>query len=278
MAGTVDIEQRDNVVVATLTNPPHGLMDGAMVAAIGALAARVDADPSIGAVVLTGGHDERFLAHYDVGQIMAVADAGQNALLGIQYFHDVMLSIQRCAAVWIAAINGHALGGGCELSLACDLRFMAEGDWRIGQPEILLGFPPGGGGTQRLARLLGTARAVRICLEGIPLTAARALEIGLVDRLIPRAELLDTAIAEATRLGRRPKAAIGACKRAVYEGGSLILPEGLGFEASEFVEALATPEARAAMTAYLDATERTGELPAYDFDQEAAVDMRGYYA
>lgn len=311
MAGKLTVQQRDNVLLATLVNPPHGLMDRSMVAALGELAARANSDRSVGAVVLTGGHEERFVAHYDVGEILAGAEAGRTGLppsivraslrataaarhipavermlgrsqwaglVGIEQFHEVMLSIQRCAAVWIAAINGHALGGGCELSLACDLRFMAEGEWRIGQPEILLAFPPGGGGTQRLARLLGTSRALRICLEGTPMTSARALEVGLIDRIVARDELLDVAIAEAARLGRRPKTAIGACKRAVYVGGSLPLAEGLRVEASEFASAVTTTEALTAMRAYIEALERTGELPAYDLDQEPVVDQRGHFA
>jgi enoyl-CoA hydratase len=311
MAGTLKVERRDNVLLATLVNPPHGLMDSAMVAALGELAARADGDRTVGAVVLTGGHEERFVAHYDVDEILSGAEAVPGGLspsvvraslrataaarrlpaagrmverspLGglaaIERFHAMTLSIQRCAAVWVAAINGHALGGGCELSLACDLRFMAEGEWRIGQPEILLGFPPGGGGTQRLARLLGTSRAVRICLQGVPLTAAQALEIGLVDRIVAREQLLHVAVEEAIRLGRRPKTAIGACKRAVYEGGSLPLAQGLRVEASEFASALNTPEALSAMRAYRDGLERTGELPAYDFTQEPAVDERGGFS
>ena len=165
-----------------------------------------------------GGHESRFVAHYDLREILAGAETGPSGLppavvraflratgavrhiraadgvlagtpvaglVAVEQVKDVMLSIQRCAGVWIAAINGHAMGGGCELSLACDLRYMAAGDWRIGQPEILLGFPPGGGGTQRLTRLLGTARAIRICLEGLPMSAAEALELGLVNGSSP---------------------------------------------------------------------------------------------
>ena len=311
MTGTVTVGQRDNVLLAALENPPHGLMDRSMVVALGELAARADADRTVGAVVLTGAHESRFLAHYDVGEILSGAQAGPSGLspgviraslrataaarriraaegilagsplaglVAVEQFMDVLLSIQHSAAVWIAAINGHAMGGGCELSLACDLRFMAEGDWRIGQPEILLGFPPGGGGTQRLTRLLGTSRALRICLEGMPMTSAQALEIGLIDRTVPPDELLDVAIAEAGRLGRRPKEAIGAVKRAVYEGGSRPLVEGLRLEASEFAAALSTPQAVSAMRSYVDTLERTGELPAYNFDQHDELDQRGYFA
>jgi enoyl-CoA hydratase len=164
----------------------------------------------------------------------------------------------------VAAINGSAMGGGCELALACDARLMADGPFGIGQPEILLAFPPGGGGTQRLARLLGSARALRICLDGGPLEPAAAADLGLVDEVVPPRELIDRALELATRMARRPKHAIAAVKRSIYDGGSLPLPEGLRLERAQFLAAIGTPEAEEAMAAYVEATERTGELPLYD--------------
>jgi enoyl-CoA hydratase/carnithine racemase len=134
----------------------------------------------------------------------------------------------------------------------------------ICQPEILFGFPPGGGATQRLTRMLGTSRALRLVLDGGPLTPASALELGLVDELVPASSLLARAVELGARLGSRPKAAVAASKRAVYEGGSMSLPDGLRFERGEFLAAIGTPEAEEAMAAYVAAFERTGELPGYD--------------
>ena len=292
----VRVEQRGNVLLATLENPPHGLMDTAMVDGLERLVARAESDDAVGGVVLTGAHPERFVAHYDVRELLdgarnsppvsrGVAQASLRAvgalrrlpgadeqlartpaagLVALERFHDVFLRMNRCGAVFVAAINGSAMGGGCELSLACDARLMVEGEHGIGQPEILLGFPPGGGGTQRLARLLGSARALRLVLDGGPLTPGEAAELGLVDEVVPADGLLDRALALAERLGRRTKAAVAACKRAVYEGGSLPLADGLRVERAEFLAELGSVESEAAMTAYLDALERTGELPGYD--------------
>jgi enoyl-CoA hydratase len=184
--------------------------------------------------------------------------------VALERFGDILLGVERSPAVWVAALNGSAMGGGCELALACDVRLMAAGEHGIGQPEVLLGFPPGGGGTQRLTRLLGTARALRIVLDGGPLSPAEAADLGLVDRVVDRDELLDAAVAEAERLGSRPRGAVRACKRAVYEGGSLALPDGLRLERAEFLSALGTPEAIEAMRRYVEALERTGDLPLYD--------------
>jgi len=294
--GEVRTELRGRVLLATIDNPPHGLMDASVVDGIEAVVARADSDDGVGAVVLTGAHPERFVAHYDVGELLAgarssprvsagAASASLRAvgalrrvgalesalertpaagLVALERFHEVLSRMGRCGAVFVAAINGSAMGGGCELSLACDLRLMAEGDLGIGQPEILFAFPPGGGGTQRLTRLLGTARALRVILDGGPLAPHEAAELGLVDEVVPPGELIDRSLALGERLGARTKHAIAACKRAVYEGGSLPLGGGLRLERAEFLAGLGTPEAQEAMAAYLDRLERTGELPGYD--------------
>ena len=186
-------------------------------------------------------------------------------MVDLHAFHATLNRLGASGAVWIAAINGAAMGGGCELSLACDLRLISAGGI-LGQPEILLGFPPGGGGTQRLSRLIGRARALEIILEGRPVEAEEALEIGMVHRVVEPEELLAAAVETAERLARRPKAAVGGVKRAVLEGGSMPLEAGLRLEQSEFLATLGSDPARRAMAAYVEHIERTGELPAYDED------------
>ena len=292
----VRIEERDRVLLATLENPPHALMDAAMVDGLEALVERAESDDRVGAVVLTGAHPERFIAHYDVGELLAgakdspsvgprVARSSLRAvgalrrvpsaesvlartpaagLVAVERFGDIFLRMNRCGAVFVAAINGSAMGGGCELSLACDARLMAAGEHGIGQPEILFGFPPGGGGTQRLARLLGSARALRLVLDGGPLSPEEAVELGVVEEIVPPGELLDRALTLAGRLGGRPKAAVAASKRAVYEGGSMALADGLRLERAEFLATLGTAEAQSAMAAYVEGIEQTGDLPGYD--------------
>jgi enoyl-CoA hydratase len=290
-------EQRGRVLVATHHNPPHALMTAQTVERLEAVVDRADADDSVGAVVLTGSHPQRFIAHYDVKEILdgartapsvgpraaraslrtvgalrrvpgaddALARSPAAGLASIERFHEVLLRMNRCGAVFVAALNGSAMGGGCEVALACDVRLMADGDgFGIGQPEILFGFPPGGGGTQRLARMLGSARALRLVLDGGPLTPAEALAEGIVEEVVAPAELLERAVAVAARLGSRPKAAVAAAKRAVYEGGSLPLADGLRLERAEFLATAGTPEAEQAMAAYVEGLERTGELPGYD--------------
>ena len=308
--GEVLVEQRGSVLVGRLDNPPHGLMDAGTVDGLDALVGRAERDEAVDGVVLTGTHPERFVAHYDVRELLAGAEGspsvGRGAalaslrtvgavrrvpgggqalertplagLVAVERFHEVFLRMGRCGAVFVAAINGSAMGGGCELSLACDARVMADGDFGIGQPEILFGFPPGGGGTQRLARLLGSARALRLALDGGPLTPAEALELGLVDEVVAPDAVLDRAVELAAHLGARPRAGVAATKRAVYEGGSLPLPDGLRLERAEFMAALGTPDAVAAMRAYVAEMERTGELPGYEEERLRAALARGRFA
>ena len=296
MGEQVRTERDGRVLFATLDNPPHALMTRTMVEELDALVAEAESDSGIGAVVITGVHPQRFLAHYDVAELLELsrgapsvsprqAGASVRAVGALEHlpgsrvalsrtpaagvvelrrFHEMLSRMGRCGAVFIAALNGSAQGGGCELALACDLRLMADGPYLIGQPEILLGFPPGGGGTQRLARLIGRARALELVLEGRPLDPREAEAIGLVHRVVPENRLLDDARETAARLARRPKAAVAATKRAVLEGGSLSLEDGLRVEQAAFMAALGSEPARRAMEAYVAHIEEAGELPAYD--------------
>jgi len=286
--GGIAVEKRDNVLVATISNPPLALMDLTIVEEIGRLADRASRDASVGAVVLTGAHPDRFVAHYDVAELLAnarssprvrprTARTALSVVAGLRKLPGADFLLQRSPAVWVAAINGSAMGGGSELALACDLRIASSGDHAIGQPEIMLGFPPGGGATQRLRRLLGTAGALQVVLDGRPLTPAQALNLGVVDHVVDAESLLTFAVEEAARLGARPKTAIGATKRAIYQGASRPLERGLRFEASEFLAALGTHDALEAMEAYVHLTRELGELPAYHTDTVATAFARGRF-
>ena len=297
MGTQVKVQRDGRVITATMDNPPHGLMTPTMVAELDALSLEAEADDGIGAVVLTGAHPERFLAHYDVGALLAGAEGspslspGQARAIGgvvrglervpavgpalgkspaagmveLHAFHATLSRLGASGAVWIAAINGAAMGGGCELSLACDLRLISAGGM-LGQPEILLGFPPGGGGTQRLSRLIGRARALEIILEGRPVEAAEALEIGMVHRVVEPDRAARRRRRNSRAHGPSPQGGGRRVKRAVLEGGSMSLAAGLRLEQSEFMATIASDPARRAMAAYVEHIERTGEIPAYDED------------
>jgi enoyl-CoA hydratase/carnithine racemase len=170
--------------------------------------------------------------------------------------------MNRSDKIFIAAINGPATGGGCELALACDIRHMADGDtWRIGLPELTIGLPPGAGGSQRLPRALGASRALEMMLEGRTLSPHEALSMGLVHRITPVASLRATATEAAHRLARRSPEAIRALKRAVYEGSFGTLERGLATERKLFLWAGASRHARSGMAAFTAQIAQDGDSP-----------------
>jgi enoyl-CoA hydratase len=161
---------------------------------------------------------------------------------------DMLAAVPRAT---VAAINGYALGGGCELALACDFRIAAT-DAKLGQPEILLGIIPGGGGTQRLARLVGASRAKELILTGHQIDAQEALSWGLVDRVVPKADVLDAALEFSAALARGPLLAQAAAKRAVDEGLDGTLEDGLTLEQELFAQVFETDDAKIGVQSFLE--------------------------
>ena len=172
------------------------------------------------------------------------------------------LRMNRSAAVYLAAINGPVLDGGLEIVLACDLRYAADAaPLRMGQMEMLVALIPGGGGSQRLLRMLGPARALEYVLEGVPLTAQEALEHGLVHRVVPETQLLTEAQATAARLARRSPTAVAALKRCLYFGTDRGLSHALDLESAGFLAAGSTKAAGAVLKPFIEDFERLGDTP-----------------
>lgn len=294
--GRIDVEDRGSLLIARLDGGPLAQLGPGLASALTALVGRVESDPAIDAVVLTGTHPGRFIGHADVRWLQeggaaspAVGRRAASAIartasavrkmpalspvvsmtplsgaVELDRIHNTFMRMNCCGAIFVAALNGSALGLGSELAQACDVRLMAEGDFFIGQPEVLLGFNPGAGGTQRLTRLVGAHRALMMMLEGRPVSPRKALEIGLVDEVVAPGELLERAIALGQYLGSRPRDAIEGIKRSVYIGGSESLEEGMHVERTEFLKALPAREAQALMLEYVERTDRDGDLPLYD--------------
>jgi len=242
----VHVERRaDGVAVVRLDNPKVNALSTALLAQLEAAAGMLADDPP-GAVVVTGG-DRLFAAGADIGEFggpdeaRAVGGAFVRAL-------DAVAAIPRCV---VAAVSGVALGGGCELALACDLR-IASDKARFGQPEILLGIIPGGGGTQRLARLLGPSRAKELILTGRQVRADEALRIGLVDEVVPHDGLHDRAYALAAELASGAVIAQGLAKRAIDTGLQGTLAAGIALEQELFAEVFATDDARIGVASFLE--------------------------
>jgi enoyl-CoA hydratase len=301
MARTFETERAGRVLTVRFDNPPLNFMDREMVAELDDLLDSLEEDNSIGSVILTGKPEGVFITHYDVEEILAGSETvgrsvsapiaraslqtvrgvaklpgGRGALgrspmaglLELERFHNTMLRMQRMDKVFIAAINGSAVAGGCELSLACDLRYMAESSRGIGLPEMTLGFNPGGGGTQRLTHILGPSRALELILEARILSPTEAHEVGLVHRVVADAELMAEAHATAERLARRAPLSVAGAKSAVLDAATKPLSAGLAEERKWFVAATSQPAARRAMRAYREEMRAAG--PPFASDEQLA--------
>lgn len=296
--GHLEVEDRGAVLMARVDGGPHGLFGADIAGQLEELVDRADRDPDIHAVVFTGAHPERFVSHVDVrwlqeggaavppvgvrgASVLARTANGANRArsleplvrhtplwpaVQLERVHQTFLRMNRSGVIFAAALNGSALGLGAEFAWACDLRVMADGDFFIGQPEVLLGIMPGGGGTQRLTRLVGTHKSLVAILDGKPFTPAQALAIGAVDDVVPQDQVVARATELAGHLGSRAKASVAAIKRAVYFGGSMPLTDGLHAERAEFLTTVLSKEGQKLMLEYLQATDATGELPLYNPD------------
>ncbi|TDO44254.1 enoyl-CoA hydratase/carnithine racemase [Kribbella sp. VKM Ac-2527] len=292
----LEIEDRDTVLIVRVAGGPHALFGVDIADQLDRLVDRADRDPNVRAVVFTGTHPERFVSHADVrwlqeegaalppfgrrsasavvrmakiaNRVRALEPVVRKTPLwgGVQLarLHETFLRMNGSGTIFVAALNGSALGLGAEFAWACDLRVMADGDFFIGQPEVLLGIIPGGGGTQRLARLIGTHESLVAILEGKPFTPAEALANGAVDEVVPPDEVVARAVELGEHFGSRTKAAVAAIKRSVYFGGSMSLPAGLHVENTEFLVADQSKVAQQLMIDYQAATDSIGELPLYD--------------
>jgi enoyl-CoA hydratase/carnithine racemase len=199
-------------------------------------------------------------------------------LFELYRIHDTFLRMNRLDKVFIAAINGPATGGGCELSLACDLRYMADAEISMGLPEMTMGFNPGAGGTQRLSRAIGPGRALEAMLEGRTFTPGEALQAGLVHRVVEPAALHEQAMETAHRLARRSPGSVRALKAAVYDGASSSLRRGLAQERRQFMSVGGSEAARRAMAAYVEEVESREGAPWADPEairrwQQGAIDL-----
>ena len=227
------VERQDNYALIIL-NRPRALnaLNQALMAELDAAIDELAADESVRAIVLTGAGEKAFAAGADISEFNSIPSASVAAEFSLRG-QAILIKIERLPKPVIAAINGFALGGGCELIMACDIRLAADSA-RLGQPEINLGIIPGYGGTQRLTRLVGKGAAKLLCLSGDHITAQEALRIGLVDKVVPAADLLDEAKALAVKLAGKAPVAAAAIKQAINVGSEGTLADGLVFEAAQF--------------------------------------------
>ncbi len=248
MTQTILSERIGRVALLTVNRPEkmNALNDQVrdeLLAVLGELAG----DDGIGVVVLTGAGEKAFIAGADISEFAGRSPFDQRWAMRSPRIFDVMASYPKPV---IAMINGFCLGGGCELAMSCDIR-IASDKARFGQPEINLGLIPGGGGTQRLPRLVGTGQAMRLILSGDMIPAAEAKEIGLVDQVVPHEELRARALELATKIAAKSPLTLKVAKEAVRASERLAIEEGILYERDLFCLCFSSEDKEEGVAAFL---------------------------
>jgi enoyl-CoA hydratase len=240
----------DGIARITLNRPDKlNALNGVVIAELGDAITHVEGDSGVGGVILTGAGSKAFVAGADIGEIaeQSAVDGKARSVAG----QSVFRRLERCGKPVIAAVNGFALGGGCELAMACHLRIASEGA-KFGQPEVKLGIPPGYGGTVRLPRLIGKGRALELLLTGHMIDAQEAWRIGLVNRVVPADRLLDEAEQLLRSILENGPLAIRACLELVDAGLEMSLDQALLLEANHFALLSGTADMKEGTRAFLE--------------------------
>lgn len=246
----VILEKNDKIGFLTINRPKAlNALNKDTLLDIKAAVELVKDDPEIDVLVITGAGDKSFVAGADITYMleMTALEGREFGILGSGVFR----LIETMDKPVIAAINGFCLGGGCELAMSCDFRVSSD-KGKFGQPEVGLGVTPGFGGTQRLPRIVGTGMAAELLYTGDVIDAAEALRIGLVNHVVPAAELMDFAMSLAKKIASRGQISVQLCKKAMYEGVQVDIDRGLTIEADIFGICFATEEQKEGMKAFVE--------------------------
>ena len=243
-------ESENGIGIVTINRPKAlNALNAATICELEQMFDELAKDDTVKVVILTGGGEKSFVAGADISEMQSMS-----ALEGRSWAKSaqaVFNKIENLPKPVIAAVNGFALGGGCEICMACDIRIASE-KAKFGQPEVSLGIPPGFGGTQRLARLVGKGRAKELLFSGDMIDAAEAYRIGLANKVASPEELMNTAKAMAQKFMSRAPIAVQVCKAAVNEGLDTDLESGIAYEAEVFGLCFATADQKEGMAAFLE--------------------------
>lgn len=242
------LERRDRIAILTVNRPEVlNALDPPTWEEIGAAVRDVERDPDIRVLIVTGAGEKAFVAGSDIRSLR------ERSMWDVLRYssQDVLTELENMPKPVIAAVNGYALGGGCELAMACDIRIAAD-TARFGQPEVNLGIIPGAGGTQRLARLVGLGKAKELIFTGDIIDAYEAERIGLVNKVVPRDQLMDAAFQMAEKILAKGPLAVAMAKRVIQGGSNVDLPSGLAMEKLAQTILFATEDRREGMDAFLE--------------------------
>lgn len=248
----VSWSKEKGIATIIIDNPPVNVLSYAVIEQLTMAVDEIERDDEVIAVLLTGAGEKAFVAGGDIKSFPEwIGKGSEYAEEKSLWLQNPLNKIERLPKPTIAAINGLALGGGCELALSCDLRIIEE-HAQIGLPEVKLGLFPGAGGTQRLPRLIGTASAKEMMFTGEPLTAEEALRVGLVNHVVPRGEALNKAKELAAKMAQFSLPALSLMKQSINKGLSFSLEEGLKIEAENFGRVFQTSDVKEGVKAFIE--------------------------
>ena len=268
------IEDNGNYIICYLSNPPTHTLTSSGVSEIHSFPDIVEKRDDLRVLAFTGEGKGVFIKHYEVGELANTAEKNletkedQQDPKKLHAFHTMLLRLRDLDPIVIAGINGNTAGGGCEFSLGCDLRIMSEGNFLIGLPETSVGILPGGGGTQRLSRLIGSSRALDLILHAKLLSPEEAYNLGIINELVPEDSFNQELIAYCEDLSNRAPIALQQVKKIIHQGLEMSLEESLLIEQKAFNVTMNSKDAARAMRSLLNSQENIEEVSEFKWEGE----------
>ena len=268
------IEDNGNYVICYLSNPPTHTLTSYGVNEIHAFLDQIEKRDDLRVLAFTGDGENVFIKHYEVGELANTAERNLETKKDKQdprelhAFHTMLLRLRDLDAIVVAGINGNTAGGGCEFSLGCDLRIMADGNFLIGLPETSVGILPGGGGTQRLSRLIGSSRALDLILHAQLLSPKEAFDLGIINKLVSQVSFNQELISYCEDLSNRAPIALQQVKKIIHQGLEMTLEESLLVEQKAFDVTMNSKDAARAMRALLNTQENIEDVSEFKWEGE----------
>ena len=268
------IEDNGNYVICYLSNPPTHTLTSSGVNEIHTFLDQIEKRDDLRVLAFTGDGENVFIKHYEVGELANTAERNLETKEDKQdpkelhAFHTMLLRLRDLDAIVVAGINGNTAGGGCEFSLGCDLRIMADGNFLIGLPETSVGILPGGGGTQRLSRLIGSSRALDLILHAQLVSPKEAFDLGIINKLVSEASFNQELISYCEDLSNRAPIALQQVKKIIHQGLEMTLEESLLVEQKAFDVTMNSKDAARAMRALLNTQENIEDVSEFKWEGE----------
>jgi len=268
------IEDNGNYIICYLSNPPTHTLTSSGVSEIHSFLDLVEKRDDLRVLAFTGEGKGVFIKHYEVGELANTAEKNletktdQQETRELHAFHTMLLRLRDLDPIVVAGINGNTAGGGCEFSLGCDLRVMSEGNFLIGLPETSVGILPGGGGTQRLSRLIGSSRALDLILHAKLLSPKEAYDLGIINQLVSQDTFNQELISYCEDLSNRAPVALQQVKKIVHQGLEMSLEDSLLIEQKAFDVTMNSKDAARAMRALLNTQENIEDVSEFKWEGE----------